>query len=651
MRVSNLSNHFVLVGPPWVVCNSKSSDTATAYFKVWDSQRGTRAANLIGHSLQFGHWTSRVMEASANPRASLCQRCWRWGHSSQTCHQKMPWGPTRSAGGVIGDVCIFLQNVNKNYAHVDYVLEALKDSFDILFFQEPPWRTIRQMVSTTSEGGNDVMGAPKHPDWLYMVRPPTNGQNPRVMAYVHRRLAVLHPSMWRDIIDHRDLLILSLFTPRGTVNLLNVYSDDAHTVINLLLRDVDQLPAFIYMGSDFNCHLEVWDSSCTLHPLVAQHFLELASDIGLEWAWPSNSGLTHIPHNPDLAGSVIDLVFTVPSVSVSDLPQLDLDRHGPSDHVPISTLVPLSEIDIRITRMVIPRESPEESRFLIDLATGLRSLDVGDLLSSDRIEAAALAVAEVFSSAWNTHVKEITVTGRSWSWWTDECSAAIAKYWESHTPGDWKAFHKTSHLAKRHFFDNHIKEIAVENQRPWDLMAWVKPQQLPPCEAISHQGESCHDIDDLWRVLDQMYNAASGQPCDVMVLEELSLLAERDWFPFSVLEVREALSACSSHFLPSPDHVTWVHLKELLSDDVIIGKVLALADACLMVRYWPSYFKESVSVIIPKPGKPSYSMPKSFRPIVLLNTLGKLIEKMLSRCLQFDGVKYSIFHSNQLSGI
>ncbi|KXN91250.1 hypothetical protein AN958_01610 [Leucoagaricus sp. SymC.cos] len=355
MRASNLSNHFVLVGPPQVVRNSKSSDTAMAYFEVWDSQRGTRAANLVGHSLQFGHWTSRVMEASANPGASLCQRCWRWGHSSQTCHQKMPRHTlptqgsalsgitslirtgsatsirrdlTRSAGGVIGDVRIFLQNVNKNYVHVDYVLENLKNTFDILFFQELPWRTIRQTVSTTSEGGNDVVGAPKHLDWLYMVRPPTNGQNPCVMAYVHRCLAVLRPSMRRDIIDHCDLFVLSLFTPRGTVNLLNIYSDDAHTAINLLSRDVDQLPAFIYMGGDFNCHSEVWDSSCTLHPLVTQHLLELASDVGLEWARPSNSGMTHIPHNPDLAGSVIDLVFMAPSVSVSDLPQLDLDQHA-----------------------------------------------------------------------------------------------------------------------------------------------------------------------------------------------------------------------------------------------------------------------------------------------------------------------------------
>ncbi|KXN92507.1 hypothetical protein AN958_07309 [Leucoagaricus sp. SymC.cos] len=351
----------------------------------------------------------------------------------------MSRGPTRSSGGVIGDIHVFLQNVNKNYAHVDYVLEALKDNFDILFFQELLWRTIRQTVSTTSEEGDDIVGAPKHPDWLYMVRPPTNGQNPYVIAYVHRHLAVLCPSMWRDIIDHCDLFVLSLFMPCGTVNLLNVYSDNAHMVINLLAWEINQLPTFIYMGGDFNCHSEVWNLSCASHPLVAQHLLELASDIRLEWAQPSNPGLTHIPHNLDLAGSVIDLIFTAPSVSVSDLPRLDLNQHGPLDHVPISTLLLLSEIDIQVSHMVILREFPEESGFLIDLATGLRSLDVGNLSSSDQIEAAASVVAEVFSSVWNAHVKEIIVMGHSQSWWTDECSDAIARYWESHVPDDWKA--------------------------------------------------------------------------------------------------------------------------------------------------------------------------------------------------------------------
>jgi imidazoleglycerol phosphate dehydratase HisB len=40
-----------------------------------------------------------------------------------------------------------------------------------------------------------------------------------------------------------------------------------------------------------------------------------------------------------------------------------------------------------------------------------------------------------------------------------------------------------------------------------------------------------------------------------------------------------------------------------------------------------------------------------FRPIVLLNTIGKLFEKMLAQHMQFDAVQLGIFHSNQLSRI
>jgi len=56
-------------------------------------------------------------------------------------------------------------------------------------------------------------------------------------------------------------------------------------------------------------------------------------------------------------------------------------------------------------------------------------------------------------------------------------------------------------------------------------------------------------------------------------------------------------------------------------------------------------------MIILKPGKFTYDTPKAFRLIVLLNTLGKLIKKMIARWLQFDTVKYGILYPNQLGGV
>jgi len=118
-----------------------------------------------------------------------------------------------------------------------------------------------------------------------------------------------------------------------------------------------------------------------------------------------------------------------------------------------------------------------------------------------------------------------------------------------------------------------------------------------------------------------------------------------------MLEMSEALKACSNVSTPGPDHITWRYLKSILADSICASGILSLANSCITLRHWPQHFKESVSVIIPTPGKPAYDTPKAFQPIVLLNTLGKLIEKMIARQLQFDAVKHSVLHPNQHDGI
>ena len=55
-----------------------------------------------------------------------------------------------------------------------------------------------------------------------------------------------------------------------------------------------------------------------------------------------------------------------------------------------------------------------------------------------------------------------------------------------------------------------------------------------------------------------------------------------------------------------------------------------IANAYILVEHWPNYFKNSTFVIIPKPNKPLYNSSKSFRPIVLLNMISKLIKKVIS---------------------
>ena len=66
------------------------------------------------------------------------------------------------------------------------------------------------------------------------------------------------------------------------------------------------------------------------------------------------------------------------------------------------------------------------------------------------------------------------------------------------------------------------------------------------------------------------------------------------------------------------------------------------------LEYWLDYFKQSSTIIIPKPNKSSYDHAKMFRPIVLLNILEKLIEKVIAKRIQFTVMKNNFIHPCQL---
>ena len=56
-------------------------------------------------------------------------------------------------------------------------------------------------------------------------------------------------------------------------------------------------------------------------------------------------------------------------------------------------------------------------------------------------------------------------------------------------------------------------------------------------------------------------------------------------------------------------------------------------------------------MIISKPNKESYNSPKSFWPIVFLNILEKLIEKVIGECLQFQLISNNFIHLCQLGSL
>ena len=75
-----------------------------------------------------------------------------------------------------------------------------------------------------------------------------------------------------------------------------------------------------------------------------------------------------------------------------------------------------------------------------------------------------------------------------------------------------------------------------------------------------------------------------------------------------------------------------------------LKKIINIADVCFELGHWHLHFKVFTSIIIPKPNKESYNSSKAFRSIVLLNTIGELIEKVISNRLQSQLISNNFIH-------
>jgi len=165
--------------------------------------------------------------------------------------------------------------------------------------------------------------------------------------------------------------------------------------------------------------------------------------------------------------------------------------------------------------------------------------------------------------------------------------------------------------TKCEFFDNKIDEIVKKN-RPWELMYWVKQRKLLAIEAIRYNNQPCIELSDLWRALHSSFNSAQSQQVDVNLLNEIPTKEMLTWNKFSKEEILQAIEKCNNSSVPGPDKLSWRHIKMIIKNDECIVKLLDIANTCINLGHWPNHFKISTIIIISKPNKQAYNMPKSF---------------------------------------
>ena len=165
-------------------------------------------------------------------------------------------------------------------------------------------------------------------------------------------------------------------------------------------------------------------------------------------------------------------------------------------------------------------------------------------------------------------------------------------------------------------------------------------------EMIKYNSQPCLDLEDLWQALYSSFNTVQFCQIDESVLNELYLYSLPLWTLFSEEEFTSTIVKCNNISVPGPDRLLWKHLKYIIKDKTCLKNIIAITNACFKIGYWPNHFKNLMTIVIPKPNKTSYDSLKFFRLIMLLNMLGKLIEKVISDRLQFHIIFNNFIHQS-----
>ena len=537
------------------------------------------------------------------------------------------------------------QNIHKNTRYLHSLLETLQSDTDLLFLQEVPFYHIRNIASLHSEDGEPLNGTVHHPAWMCASKF-SDFPSTQVAIFVNRRILGEY-TVFTDpfSVPNPNVLELKLtkLSDNASATFFCVYNPpkSQNVAVHDLMARLPDAPNIALIQGDFNLHSEIWDSKHTsdrdiaydlVHAISARS-LDLINDAGVPtWFHPKRE-------------SVLDLVFLHTRSSSSRYPlelTIDKDGRGPGDHALISL-----SFDREWTwrgEAYIKGGSDEEGAFLAVIGRAIQEGAKG--LQSD-INLVFQDIRTQIDNAWTTYSRRPKVNSNPTMWWNDECKEAKDRLAKERSPQVRASFKNTVRRAQREFFQKRLKRMTA----PWEGVSWTKARRPPTYSIVKDSNTPVSSIDHLWDVFNRQFNFSQASPVDWDFVNNIPARDERAFPPISTYEVKTTLQSTINTSAPGTDHVTWRHLKILLSDYEVATAITTLYNRIIDEGIWPSPLKESLSIIIPKPGKSDYSTPKAYHPIALLSVLGKLLTKILAKRLQYEAIAFDLLHPGQFGGI
>nr|ABC24970.1 reverse transcriptase [Monascus pilosus] len=465
---------------------------------------------------------------------------------------------------------------------------------DIILVQEP-WTKMAKHLTKT------------HPRYQ-LFSPTTRWEiRPRTLTYVRKDLpahTLPQPSS-PDItaVEVDGLTIINVYRPPN--DSVTPSSPTRSTIHTLLQYPV---PRNTIIAGDFNTHHPLWQPETQLHALSA------GATALVEWLETQGLVLCMEPGTPTRGPNTLDLVFANLPVVATVEDHLSTF----SDHKTILAQLKWREPQ---PQHKLGSTNWEKARELLvppdaDLPT--------DTLAEELVSRVQLAIQG--ASEYNTRRLPHT------PWWTPELTNLLRQA-RQHPP-DLQPLQKAISKAKANYWKEWIEQ-ATTPTKAFTLAKWQKPSnQLasPPLlvqgnQITTPQGKADAFLTHLLKkgvsLPNQLEEGPPNRPLDPMPLPT----KEECWN-----------TLCSpSPSAPGEDSLTTSVWRELWP--VIGDAVTALYHQSLEKGLVPQIFKAAKIIMLPKPGKRDLTQLGSWRPISLLSTLGKGLERLIARWMAVQAIQ------------
>ena len=276
------------------------------------------------------------------------------------------------------------------------------------------------------------------------------------MAYINIHLLSLRFLLRKDIINHKDILLILFFSNNVCYFIMNIYSDFSHSVLKYLKDTEVNINNLLIITRDFNIKDWSWDPSFPYHMSISNDLFILADSFNLDLSLPTNPVPTRYSNTMGESNSVIDLMSLCSGSNKLNNHSIHPDWHLTLDHMPLTVTIPIEEEFIQSSKLSLPKKSEEEEVFVTEVVDIFKFLNTLILSNQESLELVVNLLALRIDQAWNTNARKVNIMKHSKKWWNKDYNRALNKYRVSRNLKDWKSFKRTVKSTKRLFFDTKI---------------------------------------------------------------------------------------------------------------------------------------------------------------------------------------------------